>query len=78
MDNFSLEKEQIDKVRSEAVVKYQAHFKVIDNKQNVLCALSAIAGITLATKYITPHAGFRLSIGGCFYMATRIAMEEYE
>jgi hypothetical protein len=27
---------------------------------------------------MTPHAGFRLSIGGVFYMLTQFALEELE
>lgn len=78
MDIFSKEKEEKDKIRAEAVIKYQNHFNSITRRRTLLSSTSAIAGIILAIKYVTPHAGFRLSIGGAFYMAALIAQEELE
>ena len=68
MDIFSKEKEEKDKIRAESVIKYQSHFQSFNHKQSLLCGLSAVGGIALATKYITPHAGFRLSMGATFYI----------
>ena len=78
LDRQRVLKEEKDKIRAETVIKYQNHFNSTNRRRTFLCSTSALGGIYLASKYVTQHAGFRLSIGGAFYMATMIAIEEVE
>ena len=78
MDIHSEEKAEKDRIRAEAVVKYTNHFKPYQTKQSVICGITALLGIAAATKWITPHAGFRLSIGAGSYMLAQALLERVE
>ena len=40
---------------------------MIQRRESIACSLSGLLGLYIATKYVTPHAGFKLSIGAGFY-----------